>query len=186
MIPEISFKAQYIGNSVIQDRNNKDVVVSSVKLDPNSKNDVKTVEILFEDWFPQYKGILIDDVYYDFIDYYKQKEKKDYYALTTQNNNFQKLDPDKILGIAEYSNFANKNYNYIDYIQVNPKYMANKQEREYKNIGSALLDTIKNLNGYKNIYLNSIHEAVDFYTKNGFKLAHDNIEEPLMVFERTV
>ena len=78
MIPEISFKAQYIGNSVIQDRNNKDVVVSSVKLDPNSKNDVKTVEILFEDWFPQDKGILIDDVYYDFIDYYKQKEKKDY------------------------------------------------------------------------------------------------------------
>lgn len=127
---------------------------------------------------------LTEGIFYDFSKLLNIKDVHDYYVVTAQKYNFGKLDYKDVLGIIEYTHDKDKKYDYIDHIQVNPKYMNKSNTRLYKNVGTALLDFIKNLKGFDNIYLDSLKSAVNFYTKNGFEVVDDTIKQPLMRFCR--
>lgn len=186
----ISFKATYITNSTVRARNAKrkftDMPVSVYKLNYRKESDYKTLIDVHEKWYKIYSESLTEEIYWDYVKNYKKLDNASYqhefYVLTKQNDKKQKLNTEDILGIIEYTHDKNKKYDYIDFLQVNPEYMRKKRGRDIKHIGSALLDFIKNKKGFKNIYLDTVPNAVNFYLKNEFKMFGETMR---MFFERS-
>ena len=62
----------------------------------------------------------------------------------------------------------------MEFFQVNPKYKHGASKREYKHIGTGILNSLKEL--YKNsIELSSTYEAAKFYEKQGFKITDNDL-----------
>ena len=90
--------------------------------------------------------------------------------MTKQDSDFDNLDDSKILGMAEI-NKEDKNSVELNYIQVDPEQTSLSQRAEYKNIGSKMLDLLKNKYADKVIKLRADAGSVsEFYKKNGFVL----------------
>ena len=102
-------------------------------------------------------------------------------GLTTQKNNFEKPDSDKILGVMHYYNFIECDY--IDKLQVKPKYQNNKSfklNKNYKNIGKAFIEKLREINGNKRLELTSLPNAIPFYEKLGFQ--HKSERKPQLMY----
>lgn len=183
-----NFQATYEGDYKVKvaDKNGnfRNKTVTAVKLDPNSFADGMALDEVENSWL--YKDCLVECINSDFDDLFRHGSRHNYYAITTQKDSFNKLNPDYIIGLIEYTHDMHKKYDYINYVQVKPQLMAKNNARKIKNIGTALLEIIKNQKtGFKNIYLNALQDASEFYQKNGFKLV-EKTEEPLMLFERII
>ena len=94
----------------------------------------------------------------------------DVYALTAQQKNFDKLKPNKILGLAEMRN-DNKNpeNRILQHLQVKPSAinLENNDKKTYKRTGTAILTSLKKI--YNNISLFADSPSTEkFYKKNGF------------------
>ena len=87
------------------------------------------------------------------------------YALTSQQNEFDKLDNNKILGLVDIIEVDDAAY--MPYIQVDP-HMLYPSEPEYKGIGTAMIECLKNF--YNRISCEPIDEdsVIRFFEKNGF------------------
>ena len=95
------------------------------------------------------------------------------YALTTQSDNFEKLDSSKILG-ASTLKLVNEKENHIRFLQVSPKcYFENKQ-RGYKSIGKAFIDFFKSQSKNKSLLVQAYFSAANFYEKMGFEIIDVN------------
>ena len=55
------------------------------------------------------------------------------------------------------------------FFQVNPAYYYFEDNSKYRHIGTALMDSIKNLYNKSSIVVNPAFDAIEFYKKNGFK-----------------
>lgn len=170
----INFKAQYIQPVYIKKvKNNKypqDQKVSFVKLDSSSFSDLEAVERVSEDWGGRdcfaydIKSTMSKEFY---LPLKRNISKKEFYALTTQSENFNRLDNKKLLGIMQVDQVDTKNCE-LDFIEVGPDNMYGSTQRTYKNIGTALIETLIARNPDKNITVNSIATARTFYEKLGF------------------
>ena len=185
---KISFKAGYINSATIkEDGGNSGLIDKKVavhKLNRTNNADLETLVELNRVWCGLYEDSLTTQIHYDFISKDSKAKAHEFFVISTQDGKSYKLDPKKILGIIEYTHDKSKKYDYIDFIQVNPEYMNDNKIRLLKGIGTALLDFIKSLTGFQNIYLNAVNESMNFYKKNEFEVIEKNIKDPLMLFKR--
>ena len=84
------------------------------------------------------------------------------FALTTQTDTFEKLDPDKVLGITGVQE-SNPYEIYLSDILVKPK------NKNYNKVGTTIISKLKSI--YDSIYLDAVDtKGVDvFYIVNDFK-----------------
>lgn len=140
--------------------------VSCVELLPRSRNDLQSLKDLHELWgHGNYSG----DIYYDAKDFngYFEEYRPSFFAITKQKDNFEKLVPEDILGIAETSTTFG-GIKDLDYLQTNPNFL-NKVQPAFKHIGTAMLNFIESINKGRRIEINSVPEAESFYLKNGYQ-----------------
>ena len=116
-----------------------------------------------------------------------------FYVVTTQTDNFKKMDADSILGLATLS--VSKDVASIDLLHVRPdcisenygnqvlrllKYAFYKlfgmqdkiQKRPYAYIGDSIIETIKKMFCDKTLSLVPLNNAICFYAQYGFKRAN--------------
>ncbi len=156
-----------IGKYVKEKNAYKDIKSSFVEIDCKSKNDVKSLENAINYWEDDKFGMNAlyavkeaqeDGSYYS---YHKV------YTLTSQNDNFELLNSDKILGVIHVSPMGN-NKLYVDHIQTNPKYLYSMKP-EYAGIGTAMIESIKKLCNMITLFPAKEKSVKDFYYKNGFQ-----------------
>ena len=148
--------------------------VSLLKLS-RRKADINALHNLSElwDYEPNYLNSIL-------INYeYCRDKSKIVYVISTQEENFRKLEPEKILGVAELTK-SKKSYK-INYIQSRPDCVKSKRARPYKGIGEAMMKPVITLTGRFRIYLDAVSEAVGFYKRLGFQIVQEDICAPLMV-----
>ena len=128
------------------------------------------------------------NIYNNANDIYEKKQKnrnfvpfRDFiYGLTTQKDNFEKLDYRKVLGLCDGRLIDEKKI-YMSHLQINPEYVYSSlavfqsKPFEYKGIGSAIVNALKNM--YSSIELSSRREESvrRFYIKNGFTNIPDSL-----------
>lgn len=176
----LNFKANFIKNVSIPKQLSDGSIemnrVSLVELDKKDKQDISTLAETSYNWNCVKWGYA-SDIYSDAIKWceYPDVEKEHYYALTTQNENYKKLESDKILGLALYMEKKSPK-DEIAWLQVNPSTNYESGKRIYKNIGTAIVSYIKQLS-LKPLYVQSDKNAVEFYEKNGFEHIGDKPEK---------
>lgn len=145
----------------------KDELVSFVKINPKSSYDIKALREVAE---KSKKCSFAEDIYNDTLDYFrKDSTSGNVFALTTQKDNFSKLESDKILGLVEVlPDGCKKDSVFIDYILKIPTNVKTATE-EFGKVGTGMLNGLKEFYKDKKISLFSLESAVEFYLKNGFK-----------------
>lgn len=169
----ISFKANYL-TSVNVSRINEDKSVDKekvalVELDKNNTDDINALHNVARDWEKKSFTFAME-IYNDAVKGYEYEDvnKEHYYALTTQKNEFENLDQEKILGLMMFSEYKNGK-NRIDWLQVEPTSSSrSKVTKKYKGIGSALVDYSKQISTNKIIDVSAYKDAIGFYEKQGF------------------
>lgn len=170
----INFQASFVNSCTVgkylplkNEYENKEVYF--VKLDPLDKNDIDVLDNIADYWLDDIFSI---NIYNNANDIYQKNLKDDvpykefFYALTTQKDNLEKLDYNNVLGICDGKMFSKRNV-YLSHIQVKPEYIYSYQP-EYKGLGTAIINSLKNL--YSQIELSSRTDKSirNFYIKNGF------------------
>lgn len=168
----VNFGASFISNAKVKKFAEcsfkvDDELVSFVKINPKSYYDTKALREVAE---KSKKCTFAEDIYNDTFDFFrKDPASGNVYALTTQSKNFSKLDSNKILGLVEVlPDGCKKDGIFIDYILKIPENLKTSAGK-FGKVGSAMLDSLKQLYKDKTISLYSLQDAVDFYLKNGFK-----------------
>ena len=191
-LSDVSFKANFVKPVNIQRYEKsgyKPMQASFVKCDIFNAEDLKSLEDVAKQWgaFSYAENIysLLSGIK-DVCKYHKSYSSH-LYMLTLLQDSYEKIDDKNILGCVLLGEQPKKIE--INYLQVNPKYMARrrpraknsffkfiekyllfKKETEYKGIGRGILDSIKELYYDKNfIELISDPSAMKFYKENGFK-----------------
>lgn len=173
-INTVSFQANLINKPNILKKTPQNVFkplkVAFVEIEPHNPNDLKALDNVGEYWSESFAGNI------SFIANSVAQGKSsanDYkiYALTKQAENFDSLNPDDILGLAETLP-TDKNKIHINYLQVEPEQVY-KIAPDYNKIGSRILDSLKIL--YKIITLKPNSKGTaNFYEQNGFKPVKEN------------
>lgn len=166
--PNVSFGASFIKEVTVKKlvENSKSYItknVSCVELDPLNSADVKAINETQEEFF---YNSFVDDIYFKARKLFHRGENPknmQIYALTTQKDNFEKLDGNKVLAMA---NIVPKEDNgaYLDYIQAHPLIAYAIGKPPYKNVGTELIKILQEK--FSSIRCNSVADA--FYSKNGF------------------
>lgn len=174
----LNFTANLVARTQIPKRSADDkfssVDVSIVELNGDDANDLGALYKTYVLWKSQGRNYSAY-IYNEFVKEceYVDVEQEHYYALTAQNNGFECLDSEKILGLALFT--QTKFDNEIEYLQVRPNTNTlNSWKREYKGVGSALVNFIISKYNNEPIVLQSVPEAVEFYKKMGFKQVEDD------------
>lgn len=176
MINQLAFKASYIGTAKIQRRENTGekftpYTTSFVKLDPYSSNDFETVRDVNLKW--NY-GKTFASYIYEHMDLEEHNPYyKDFYALTTQNKDFDKLYSKQILGLAQVR--RTRMGIILEYLIARPDDNMHSKERNFKRIGTAIIECLKSIYNHKDISVESVDSAVEFYKANGFEVKKGNI-----------
>ncbi|MDY6358625.1 MAG: hypothetical protein SPL76_03805 [Cyanobacteriota bacterium] len=171
----ISFGASLKTNTFIRKgRMHTPVSVSIVELDKTNANDMNALSTISDSWNKEGSKNCRFNNYVDMILTKAGSEENDfsvkdhYLALTTQKDNFEKLDPKNVLGVSLFSEDGVGGE--LEYLQVHPNtcksYAGSK--RVYKNVGTAMIDYLKDTYSKVHIFVNAAHDAVKFYYKNGF------------------
>lgn len=161
----VSFKANYICNSQVS-KNSKPCSLSFVQIDTKNTSDIIALkELGYMYGKNTYFSDIFDNANLDYLYGFNSKYKQ-YYALTTQTKDFNKLDSEQILGLVQVE--PDEHYNEIKYLQVLPTQNYSNPEREYKNIGSSIIDTVTKIYPNKKLMLYSTDAALNFYKKIGF------------------
>ena len=102
----------------------------------------------------------------DFNGYFEEY-RPSFFVITKQKDNFEKLVPEDILGIAETSTTFGAIKN-LDYLQTNPNFL-NKVQPAFKHIGMAMLKFIEGIYKGQRLEIISVSKAENFYLKNGYQ-----------------
>ena len=145
--------------------------VAFIELEPNNKNDIKALANLNKYWSD--KEQYVSSIYATALVLRDNEDLQNFtriFAVTEQNDKFEKLNGEKILGLTEVSTRKPKEY-YISYIQVNPRNVFSISP-EFKRVGTRILDSIKSMADRIVLSPNSRNTA-KFYEENGFKPCQD-------------
>lgn len=170
----ISFTACLKSNTTIQSRQGNNFSPKQayiVELDKNDEQDLTSLHNISLLWSKENSNF----VPYLFSDFIKDVEfkpdvNKDHcFVLTLQEDDFEKIDPQKVLGTALFSEEDIENE--LNWLQVQPKNNSVFQpvNRKYKDVGTAIVSYIQDKYAGKPIFVNSSNTAIDFYKKLGFK-----------------
>ena len=151
--------------------------VSMVEIDLDNPNDLKALNKLKEEWYDaNLKYVFTPYNTLNYTDWIvrganesaiKTKNcgiEKRYYAVTAQEENFESLDPKKILSICEMLIFLNGNAE-LFLIQSKSK-LPSERNPLYKRCGSALSDGLKHY--FNEITVFPVEKERQFYEANGF------------------
>lgn len=172
----ISFGAKFISDATIKRYYNgqgfKDYKASFIEINPKSQNDMISLGKIAKLW----KGgnTFATDIYLSAQDVLWSSEprepaiKNNFYAITQQFSNFFKLDSLGILGLLHLRTVFN-NQSQILMFQVDPKNNMHAAFPEFKRVGTAMLDSIKDLFPKHNLIVHPVNSARGFYMSNGFE-----------------
>ena len=135
-----------------------------VILDKKNQNDITAINALPKLWE---KAKFIKPICTD-TNWSISKEYINIYAVTLQKNNFDKLNPNLILGMADMRE-QQLDGNELSYLQVKPTARnLNSPYKMYKGVGSSVIKGLKKT--YDQIYLTSIEDENTemFYKNRGF------------------
>ena len=163
---EINFKANLINKPNIKKlcpTTNEFVShkVSFVEINPRLKDDIKALKNMSKLWDKD--SIFASTIYY----YAKKDPRKRTFLITEQADKFEKLEPEKILGITQLSKEVAGEHS-IEYLETKPELQCCNIKRNYKKIGSCILDNLKEVFQNKTLKVDYIFDRVDFYLQNGF------------------
>lgn len=159
---KISFGAKFI-NPInvrkLKEKSYNQAGISFVEINPLCADDVSALKYIAEHWEKDKYAINISNVA-NMIFKGKSSDKTRIYALTTQGDSFEKLNPDKILGVVEAEEFL-PFYIHINRFQVKPEYIN-------KGFGTAILNSLEEI--YRKISLIAENDEYvkKFYERNGF------------------
>lgn len=177
-----NFKARYIRTVQIQKQKlsgYNPIKASFIKLNPYNTKDIETMNKVAGKWDNYYAELIYEDL--KSIHNKSAKEKFDVYALTLQKKNFQRLVPDKILGLVKFLR-ENHAYNKIDLLSADPTYSFDPARQPiYKHIGSEIIKSLQTIFPHKTIEADAVNKAIPFYIKNGFKQV-SNSKSNLMIW----
>jgi GNAT superfamily N-acetyltransferase len=146
------------------------VDASLVELNPYNKNDIEAVAKIVKKWGydDEFGYCILDDL--QAIKSGTSDSKTDkIYAVTVQNNNFRKLDSNKIIGLGEITK-RNLRQTEINFLQVEPESTYLKASKKYINVGRTLVEYFMSKNGFKELIVKATYKAANFYEKMGFEI----------------
>ncbi len=170
----VSFNGSFKSDIYIKSKQKDDFAdkkAKIVELDKNNENDLESlhnVSLLWNKECPNFVPYLFSDFIKD--DEFKPDVNQDHcLILTLQDNNFENIDPQKILGVSLFSEEDNENE--LNWLQVQPQNNSvySPANRTYKGVGQAIVSYIKNQYTGKQIFVNSSDAAINFYKKLGFE-----------------
>ena len=168
---QINFRAKFKNPVQILKKDISDHYVphnaAFVELEPDNANDIKALANINRYWAERDQYVC--NIYTTAIELRRNKDLNIFtriFAVTEQNDNFEKLNDEKILGLAEVSTRKPKEY-YISYIQVDPRNVFSISP-EFKRVGTRILDSVKAFANKILLSPNS-HDTAKFYEENGFK-----------------
>ena len=145
-----------------------------IKFDKTNKGDLDTVKRICEHAdFESYGAYLLklwdNDKWNPPI-----VKSNNVYAITAPQRNYDEVDINNVLGIAEF--VENKDeipnyYNQIMFLITKKPYQSKNRTRtsEYAKIGEGMTDAIKQMFSNKAIYVFADEDATQFWPKQGFK-----------------
>ncbi|MBR1425351.1 GNAT family N-acetyltransferase [bacterium] len=176
----IFFGASFLSNTHIQAKKKfrnkyEQKTANIVEIDPKNPDDKEALHEVSKKWDKQYISFawnIYNDAVEDFD--YPDVKAEHFLALTTQKNNFDKLNPDKVLGLALVSERAYDDFE-INWLQVEPNNNSVDfhKNRQYKQVGRAMMNYICKTYSDKPIVVNPANTAVEFYKKYGFTYEDD-------------
>ena len=166
----LNFKAKFISTAQIKkfDKEAKQFLphrISFVELEPENSVDVAAVDDIFNSWGKVDMLSKIKTSFETMHFYPEELSNSKFYGVTVQASDFNEFNSESIMGIAEISPMPHKEI-YLDFLQVKPDLKADVLERQYKNIGTAILNSLKEI--FDTIRLYSLKNSVEFYEINGF------------------
>ena len=169
----INFTANYLKTVYLPQKVSKGIYkpceTSIVEFDTSDKNDIRAIAKAASDW----ENITPGFAYQIFNDAIKDRPFPDilqehYLGLTTQNSDYEHINPDKLQGLALFSETANPK-NELNWLQVNPNTNTkSSSSRTYKKVGTELVNYMKQITD-KPILVQSADDAIKFYEKNDFR-----------------
>ncbi len=177
----INFTARLVDSPKIQQRKSLFKYdaqnASIVELDLKNKSDMIALNKASTSWMEnggKYASSIFFEAAYSGSDKFYRKQNH-FYALTTQNQNFQELKPENILGLMMFQEVKGAP-NEISLLEVNPKTsMSCSFFRKYKQVGKKLVEFVQENFFQKDIQVWADYYAINFYKKSGFK---KNSKEP--------
>ena len=169
----INFKANYLSTTRVQRRmsNNKvqDYKVAFVEFKPTNSKDLYAIKDVSRSWDDgeTFAKNIFDDIQEDYYRASSGSPKYQYYGITRQKTDFQTPLPDEILAHKKIKKISDTR-NELVYLQVDPTQNMFAQEALFKGIGTAVLDSIKTLLKGKEIILQPVESAINFYKSNKF------------------
>lgn len=146
--------------------------VSVVEIDTNNIGDVRALRAISLSWD---KYNYVQDIYEDVSRLRlggDDGSQMHVFAITLQRDNFDKINKDDIIGVAEF--VENKELNELVYLQVEPEHNYGNMESQFKHIGKSILNFLEEKFFEKPIKVFSTGSAIDFYLKNGFSAMPNN------------
>ena len=142
--------------------------LSFVEFEPGNKKDLQAISNAVKSWNGE---MFASDIYTSAKLIRNRKldpESHKIYVLTSQKNNFDNLNADEIVGLADFE--TNKpDEGHLNFLQVDPDLITSYVPPRFRYVGTGMLEALKSLYK-KTITLKSVYSATAFYEKNGFKL----------------
>ena len=166
----IKFGATYITDSNVQkldsNKKYKSEPVNFVEIDSKNYSDVQALGKISKYW----PNSFYSSAFYDTaLQKYKGNNYFNIYklyALTSQQDHFEKLDDERILGLVEVVQPSkNTPKIFVSHIETNPQYLYSK-DSEYTGIGSAMLESLQKLYYRIDLIARKSKTVSNFYIKN--------------------
>lgn len=158
-----NFGAQYVCDMPVKQKSGDEKEFYVVALDAHDKHDFRVLRKISRSWSREYKKYRYGNNYA--TDIYKDAKteklrehlyrrvdfSEKFYAVTSQKDGFEKLNPDKIAAVTHVYD-GNPKVALIRYFQVRPKYKFNGfGGREISNIGKTFIKTINEITCKKSL-----------------------------------
>jgi len=179
----LNFKANYVCTSNIveayKDRKYQNCSANIVELDKNDPEDRLSLFRINDSW----QGTYDENIYVDFISpHYKNNPR--FFAVTTQKDSFEKVDPEKVLGLMETEDSNKKDdETVISFLQTKPDLIKphlrqsnfftrifnrfDVIKKPFRHVGKSLLLFAQTLKPDCDVVLDADDSAREFYKKNG-------------------
>ena len=173
--PNINFKAKSVKTSSLRQvssgfpQQNRTCRGTIIEIDTASPDDINILEETVKSWGDKdsYGKKIVDDAKALRIPQ-KTRGAGKIYAVTLQQNRFDKLEGDKILGLCEVTLFG-KDKAEINFLQTKPEHKYNNDISGYKHIGKSFVKMLQGVR-FKTIVVQAAYDAANFYEKMNFKI----------------
>lgn len=185
----LTFRAKLISRTNITlCENNKSYPVEFVEFKPESPKDFKTISKVNDKWKKKNADCFADAIFNEFRAISKNElhgqQSKFYGLIKKQDKLYNSIQPQNVFGLMQVTKSTLSNDTiYVDYLQTSPNFKHGVWDSKYKNIGKAMLTSLKKLFRNCDIVLDSVYNAIDFYKKNGFQISESGYKNLQLFIE---